>query len=202
MGDLIDRQAALDAMKDMHRAAEEWLRDATDDVTKARAESCMASLIEIKLRTEKLPAVQPDHVANVGKKVEGDCISRQAAIDALARMMPRSYTPDGSHPADEEIFMAQEVFADCIEALEILPSAQPEPKWIPCSKRLPAVPVCRCLITRDDGRGSVTVEKALFSFSRWYDNEYLEDGRNREFDISASVIAWAPFPAPYRGGDT
>lgn len=68
--DVISRQAALDAMKDMHRAAEEWLRDATDDVTKARAESCMASLVEIKLRTEKLPAVQPDHVANVGKKVE------------------------------------------------------------------------------------------------------------------------------------
>lgn len=57
-----------------------------------------------------------------------DTISRQAAIDALARMMPRSYTPDGSHPADEEIFRAQEVFADCIEALEILPSAQPERK--------------------------------------------------------------------------
>ena len=55
-----------------------------------------------------------------------DLISRKAAIDALARMMPRSYTPDGSHPADEEIFRVQEVFADCIEALEILPSAQPE----------------------------------------------------------------------------
>ena len=58
-----------------------------------------------------------------------DLISRQAAIDALARMMPRSYTPDGSHPADEEIFRAQEVFADCIEALEILPSAQPEQRY-------------------------------------------------------------------------
>ena len=55
-----------------------------------------------------------------------DTISRQAAIEALARMMPRSYTPDGSHSADEEIFRAQEIFADCIEALEILPSAQPE----------------------------------------------------------------------------
>ena len=53
-----------------------------------------------------------------------DLIERQAAIEALARMMPRSYTPDGSHPADEEIFRAQEVFADCIEALEILSSAQ------------------------------------------------------------------------------
>lgn len=80
-------------------------------------------------------------IADSGKKVErtaetaqktsscaheNDLIFRKAAIEALARMMPRSYTPDGSHPADEEIFRAQEVFADCIEALEILPSAQPE----------------------------------------------------------------------------
>lgn len=75
---------------------------------------------------------QTDHIAESDRKVsiscahENDLIFRQAAIDALARMMPRSYTPDGSHPADEEIFRAQEVFADCIEALEILPSAQPE----------------------------------------------------------------------------
>ena len=87
MQGLISRQAALDAMKDMYRAAEKWLRDATDDVTKARAESCMASLVEIKLRTEKLPAAQPDHVADVGKKVEGDCISRQDAIDGIEHAM-------------------------------------------------------------------------------------------------------------------
>ena len=54
-----------------------------------------------------------------------ELISRQAAIDAIAKMMPKSYTPDGSHPADEEIFRAQEIFADCIKTIEILPSAQP-----------------------------------------------------------------------------
>ena len=70
---------------------------------------------------KRMPSALGTNLAEVGT----DCISRQAAIDALARMMPRSYTPDGSHPADEEIFRAQEVFADCIEALEILPSAQP-----------------------------------------------------------------------------
>ena len=58
-----------------------------------------------------------------------DLISRQAAIDAIAKMMPKSYTPDGSHPADEEIFRAQEIFTDCIETLEILPSAQPEQRY-------------------------------------------------------------------------
>lgn len=55
-----------------------------------------------------------------------DLISRQAAIDALARMIPRSCTPDGSHPADEEIFKAQEIYVDCIESIEILPAVQPE----------------------------------------------------------------------------
>ena len=56
-----------------------------------------------------------------------DLISRQAAIDALAEDMPSAYTPDGSHPADEGIFMAQEIYADCIQTLKELPSAQPEP---------------------------------------------------------------------------
>ena len=63
-----------------------------------------------------------------------DLISRQAAIDALAKQMPTPYTPDGSHPADEGIFQVQEVYADCIETLELLPPAQPEQKigkWIP-----------------------------------------------------------------------
>lgn len=40
--------------------------------------------------------------------------------------MPQAYTPDGSHPADEGIFMAQEIYADCIQTLKDLPSAQPE----------------------------------------------------------------------------
>lgn len=62
-----------------------------------------------------------------------DLISRAAAIDALAEQMPKPYTPDGSHPADEGIFAAQEIYADCIQTLEALPSAQPERKkgcWI------------------------------------------------------------------------
>jgi hypothetical protein len=55
-----------------------------------------------------------------------ELIDRQAAIDALAEDMPQAYTPDGSHPADEGIFMAQEIYADCIQTLKDLPSAQPE----------------------------------------------------------------------------
>lgn len=60
MSDAIDRQAAIDEIKDMYHAAEKWGKEASDDVIKARAESCMASLIEMKLRVEKLPFVQPE----------------------------------------------------------------------------------------------------------------------------------------------
>lgn len=60
MADLIDRQAVINEMKDMYTAAEEWAEGAHDDDTKARAESCMATNVELKLRIEKLPSVQPE----------------------------------------------------------------------------------------------------------------------------------------------
>ena len=118
---------------------------------------------------------------------ETDTISRQAAIEALARMMPRSYTPDGSHPADEEIFRAQEVFADCIEALEILPAAQPEPHWIPCSERLPGKP---CYLLTSNEYGNV-------------DGDFYwgEDSFEKANKYHYKVLAWKPLPEPYRGGD-
>ena len=117
-----------------------------------------------------------------------DLIDRQAAIDLFPNDALEWDTKGG--------YIAPHLARRMIEEL---PSAQPEQRWIPIKNRLPAVRCCRCLITRDDGSGRATVEEALFSFGRWYSNEWLEDGRNREFDISASVIAWAPFPAPYRG---
>ena len=58
MTDPIERSMAIDALKDMYQAAEKWGREADDDVIKARAESCMASLVEMKLRIEKLPSAQ------------------------------------------------------------------------------------------------------------------------------------------------
>lgn len=57
--DCVERQAAIDEMSKMYRAAEKWLQEAEDDTIKARAESCMASLVEMKLRVEKLPSAEP-----------------------------------------------------------------------------------------------------------------------------------------------
>lgn len=58
MDDLISRQAAIDEMSKMYHAAEKWLQETKDDTIKARAESCMATLVEMKLRAEKLPSAE------------------------------------------------------------------------------------------------------------------------------------------------
>ena len=99
-----------------------------------------------------------------------DTIYRQMAIDALAEDMPQTYTPDGSHPADEGIFIAQEIYADCIQTLKELPSAQPEVirckeckyrdenwrrvavRWLPCMDiRVPSNWFCGSAERRTDG---------------------------------------------------
>ena len=111
-----------------------------------------------------------------------DTISRQAAIDALAEQMPTSYTPDGSHPADEGIFAAQEIYADCIETIKALPSAQPEQKWIPVSERLPSEKG-EYLVTNRQGY----VVRYCFNCNA-SSEEYWE----------RCALAWIPLPEPYK----
>ena len=99
-----------------------------------------------------------------------DTISRQAAIDAL----------------------------DCIngaeEVLRALPSVQPEPKWIPCSERLPerADNVIICYKAGD--YTLVSTGRYLYKFKMWYVDVVG--------DLKDGVTAWMPLPEPYRGGET
>ena len=60
MDDLISRQGLFAEMKQMYHAAEKWGADATTDEIKARSESCMATLIEMKLRVKNMPSAQPE----------------------------------------------------------------------------------------------------------------------------------------------
>ena len=62
-----------------------------------------------------------------------DLISRQAAIDALAKEMPSLTTPDGCGEFDHDIQITDEAFVDCMQIINELPSAQPERKqgeWV------------------------------------------------------------------------
>ena len=55
-----------------------------------------------------------------------DLISRQDAIDALAKEMPSLTTPDGSGEFDHDIQITDEAFVDCMQIINELPSAEPK----------------------------------------------------------------------------
>ena len=109
-----------------------------------------------------------------------DLISRQAAIDAI-RASTSKYTG----------FMEMEMYTDddAVEAIEALPSVQPEQQWIPCSERLPEHGG-RYLISVLDGiNRRTTVAPYLPRCKAWAMN-----GRMAYW----KVIAWLPLPEPYR----
>lgn len=61
-GDTISRTSLMSELKDMHHEAEKWVADAKNDDVKARAESCLVTITEIKLRVDKMPPVQPERI--------------------------------------------------------------------------------------------------------------------------------------------
>ena len=76
-----------------------------------------------------VPPAQPEKRTEERMETHGVCldaIDRKAAIDAVMEFMPSLTTPDGSGQFDREIFEAQEMFIDIGQALNELPSAQPE----------------------------------------------------------------------------
>lgn len=87
--DTISRQAAIDALRDMYHAAEKWAKEASDDVIKARAESCMASLIEMKLRIEKLPSAGPER-----ESAEWVCWYEEIKNDTCTEYIPHCKCPE------------------------------------------------------------------------------------------------------------
>ena len=102
-----------------------------------------------------------------------DCISRQAAIDAVVSAMI-----DG---ADAELVEG---------VMELLPSAQPQ--WIPCSERLPEEDE-DVLVCSEEG----DIDIACWMPEQWTDEPHIEwwSGEYRVY-----AVAWMPLPKPY-GGD-
>lgn len=131
-----------------------------------------------------------------------DLISRQAAIDALNKM--KIY-----RPLDSDRY----VISDCLNKIVNLPSAQPEPRWIPCSERLPEDirPVIVTWKNTDPASyyqyivGKHFTGTACYKNEKWYwyssttEDMLAEYGRydSEEFDEAIECIAWMPLPEPY-----
>ena len=154
------------------------------------------------------------HSFGINKKVwiydmqKDDVIYRQVAIDAMKDAL------------DPHIVQ----FVKAKMAIEALPSAQPEPHWIPCSEKMPSETVIATVETKAFKHRyvceAVWVSRWTWKASSdaWEDcSEYKEDDdeyyvlegwyeRVHNWDeyayvaIDDDVIAWMSIPIPYCGG--
>ena len=104
-----------------------------------------------------------------------DLISRTATIDAV------------NNAFDRETLLTGFVRSIAVRAIRDMPSAQPEPKWIPVSERLPK-----------DGTWNIFTDGKNISVER-----YKEDAIDHFFPAGRwfqleDVIAWMPLPEPYK----
>ena len=113
-----------------------------------------------------------------------DTISRQAAI----RWVKTECNPYGKPTLEFESGVK------VIEHLEQMPTAQPEPQWIPCSERFPdEEDVYLCCSTAQD----IWILRYVMPY-------YFKEGAFIQFDGDypeefSDVIAWMPLPDCYKG---
>lgn len=106
-----------------------------------------------------------------------ELIDRQAAIDLF---------PDDALEWDTNGGYIAPHFAR--QMIEELPSAQPDPQWIPCSERLPDKNQI-CIVT--DDKRDITYEYGF--------HPETYDEVNGWTYLGHKIIAWMPLPEPWRG---
>ena len=137
-------------------------RQAAIDVASRECHEWRGIFSDIEQGLKELPSVHSE-LAKYSPKLDnenGELISRQAAI-----WIASGYC----HPTN----IAKE--------LAKLPSVQPEPKWIPCSERLPEGNGQFLISTRN-----WIVYVAKYAFGKW------------QGFFNKNCIAWMPLPEPYR----
>ena len=123
-----------------------------------------------------------------------DLITRQAAIDAINKAFERVFAWDGTGPLGDKV-------------LENVPSAQPEPQWIPCSERMPEEH--EWLGTKEFG--TTISDEVYVTFEnekgeRFCRHMSFQNGELSSYDQfymdtlfkGSKPIAWMPFPEPYK----
>jgi len=98
------------------------------------------------------------------------------------------------------------------EALDMAIKALEEPKWIPCSERLPSKEECKewidknlggvgylypCLVTRYSSINPDRTKNNPYVAKHYYDGEDFVN--NGEEVCSEYIVAWMPLPEPFGG---
>lgn len=133
------------------------------------------------------------------KEKMADLIDRQAAIRETWR--------------EPTYFDPLNVMTEMRDRLKALPSAEPEPQWIPCSERLPEKygwyqvtlkdgRVSRLYYDYKSGRWVDNVRKHMFELYDIYSKRTHKRITEEKEDVYWDdwVIAWMPLPEPWKGG--
>ncbi len=208
MDDLISRQTIL-----------KWIDECLNHSDKLW-EYEEKALIGVKQYIKHLPSAQPKHNQNAPSKQPdletlgvktgetcADAISRQAAIDVMCELMHHWF---GGNPKDEIREIKRE--------LEKLPSAQPEPsqvardiatiienekdmrvvlqqpRWIPCSERLPEEYGNYLVSIRGEEPDIGTINPEDERGWSLCDATGFYWAREKKLD----VLAWMPLPEPFK----
>ena len=97
--------------------------------------------------------------------------------------------PDGLHPVSAEVVL---------ETINVIPTATPEPHWIPVTERLPETDnaVLTTYIVNGDRSKRYVEESAYYRSSKSWSSVWDE---YRMAGMRIEVIAWMPMPEEYRG---
>lgn len=133
-----------------------------------------------------------------------DLINRQAAIDALCAVCGKACDKSKfvyNAPQDEQVILCPEHYCLCT-----LPSAQPDPHWIPCSERWPEEKDAGILKKLGTEKRSeyvlATVEvkgERMTVTACTYDGKW--DWNMKYAFPDFKVVAWMPLPEPYEVKD-
>ena len=124
-----------------------------------------------------------------------DTISRAAVVDAIEGVDWYHQNDSGEmvHGANSDEHQAWYKADDIYKAIEALPSAQPEQRWIPVTEKCPEIgQIVLCSLKARHYYGRIHVCKYCAA-DKYYDHPYFDWSHNGFPD----VVAWMPLPEPY-----
>ena len=226
--DLISRKAVqdmIDRIAEMHPYRQIGKPETYSEYNEAWEDA----VNRIGAELNDLSSAQPEHLVkesgNLVKGLVNDCISRQAALQAMDTWDKFGCDPDGKlvRYDDDKHYIPYVKYEDMVNAVKNLPSAQPESRrewymhgcrdaqrWIPFETREPDAEEKQehpewgfvlCGKLPQDGQ-RILVNIKCKGHEAVQMDEYNDDGREcylySGYDIATEATAWMPLPKPWR----
>lgn len=228
--DLISRQAAIDVVNsetvstnpEHFKSSEKFIKfmDDTDIASFGKwqwANGFNTALVATTVQLKKLPSAQPEIIrckdCKWWRDTDHTCKEHSLVSPMRAEeFCSRGERKDGDGMADDTISRAAAINVvrtakskgEAHRMLVQLPSAQPEPQWIPCSERMPEEKDAGILKKLGTNKRSdyviATVDvkgERMTVTACTYDGVWHWDMKYAFPDFK--VVAWMPLPEPYKG---